>query len=349
MIKDKMHKISKAYEGSDLNGMKTVYVENESIRIGVLADRGADIFEIFYKPLKKNLLLRLDKPIQNPAVEFSQRRDTLNQFEDYYYGGWQSIFPNSAPMNYFGAHLGQHGEVWQLPWKVKHLECNENHAEVSLEVHTVRLPFRVQKDIRLRSGSQTVEVQETLKNTAAVDLPYMWGQHIAFGQEVLGEGGLLEVNASQFESEPSMPEKRLVKAGQKGKWPHAMGLQGQEVRLDQISKVQTERWSELLYLSGFQKEGKYTLLGHKDKLSITVSWPTAQFPFLWFWEERYGMQYAPWWGNVYAVGLEPWTNAWSAEPQSKIDRNIWPVLKSGAEKTMRLSMNISEGENAESN
>ena len=41
-----------------LKGMKVVYLENAFLRIGILADRGSDIFEFKYKPLDLDFLLR---------------------------------------------------------------------------------------------------------------------------------------------------------------------------------------------------------------------------------------------------------------------------------------------------
>ena len=68
-------------------GMRVVFLENLLLRVGVLVDRGSDIFEFRYKPMDLDPLLRLPKGIVNPTTNFSQIRDTENQFEDYYYGG----------------------------------------------------------------------------------------------------------------------------------------------------------------------------------------------------------------------------------------------------------------------
>lgn len=115
-------------------GMRVVYMENAFLRIGILVDRGSDIFEFTYKPLGIDPLLRLPKGIKNPACEFSQMRFTSNQFEDYYYGGWQEILPNSPSFNYRGAVLGQHGEVALIPWN--YAIINNSTEEVSLKVWT---------------------------------------------------------------------------------------------------------------------------------------------------------------------------------------------------------------------
>ena len=71
--------------------MKVVWLENDYLKIGILVGRGSDIFEFRYKPLDCDFMLRLAKGIRNPLQDFSQMRNTPNQFEDYYYGGWQEI------------------------------------------------------------------------------------------------------------------------------------------------------------------------------------------------------------------------------------------------------------------
>jgi hypothetical protein len=56
--------------------MRVVFLENAFLRVGILVDRGSDIFEFRYKPLDVDPLLRLPKGILNPAQDFSQMRDT---------------------------------------------------------------------------------------------------------------------------------------------------------------------------------------------------------------------------------------------------------------------------------
>ena len=58
-------------------GMRTIWMENDFIKIGILADRGSDIFEFRYKPLDVDFMLRLSKGIRNPQMDFSQMRNTL--------------------------------------------------------------------------------------------------------------------------------------------------------------------------------------------------------------------------------------------------------------------------------
>ena len=86
--------------------MRVVFMENEFLKIGILAGRGSDIFQFVYKPVGIDLMLRLDKDILNPQEVFSQMRNTKNQFEDYYYGGWQEVLPDSRPQIITGQNWG---------------------------------------------------------------------------------------------------------------------------------------------------------------------------------------------------------------------------------------------------
>ena len=55
-------------------GMKVVFLENQFLRIGILIDRGSDIFEFRYKPKDMDPLLRLAKGIRNPMLENTRCR-----------------------------------------------------------------------------------------------------------------------------------------------------------------------------------------------------------------------------------------------------------------------------------
>ena len=59
------------------NDMKVVFMENEFLKIGILAGRGSDIFQFIYKPVGVDVMLRIDKDIINPNQIFSQMRDRL--------------------------------------------------------------------------------------------------------------------------------------------------------------------------------------------------------------------------------------------------------------------------------
>lgn len=300
-------------------------MENEWLKIGILADRGSDIFQYIYKPIGIDLLLRLDKDIVRPSEVFSQMRHTPNQFEDYYYGGWQEILPNSPSMNYRGAHLGQHGEVSFIPWDYAIINNSSEEVSVKLWTRPLRFPILIEKILTLKKGEPRLYIQETLTNESATFLHLMWGHHIAFGLPFLSEGATIETSASQLVAEPAMPDQRAFLPNKKQQWPMVQNIDNQIVNASIIPKINKEKLSELAYLSDFESDAYYKI--STDKLSFSVHWDKAIFKCLWYWQERFATQDAPWWGKTYAIALEPWTSRWRAEPTMDIMEQEWLKLQ----------------------
>ena len=65
-------------------GMRVAFLENELIRVGVLLDKGADIFEFTYKPHDIDFLWQSPIPMRSPFVATSALAE--GNFHDYYYG-----------------------------------------------------------------------------------------------------------------------------------------------------------------------------------------------------------------------------------------------------------------------
>ena len=316
------------------NRMKVVYMENEFLKIGILVGRGSDIFQFIYKPKGIDLMLRLDKDILNPREIFSQQRDTRNQFEDYYYGGWQEILPNSPPINYRGAHLGQHGEVSLIPWDYAIL--NRSVDEVSLKVwaRPLRYPILIEKTLTLKKGSLCLNIAETLTNESNTEQHLMWGHHIAFGLPFLNGGASIETSASRFVAEEKMPQHRIFRPKMVQDWPMVETIAGEKTDASKIIRASEGKFSDLAYLNGFMDRAYYKLT--TDQMSFTVAWDKSIFKSLWYWQERYATQDSPWWGKTFAVALEPWTNNWSENPTRTDLERDW--LKLGARQVLKTSI-----------
>ena len=109
-------------------------------------------------------------------------RNTVNQFEDYYYGGWQDILPNSPTFNYRGAVLGLHGEVTVIPWKYAILNDSAEEVAGKLWTRALRMPFIIEKIFSLHKGFRLKwngDLFKTLwlwqERYATLDFPW-WGQ-----------------------------------------------------------------------------------------------------------------------------------------------------------------------------
>lgn len=319
-----MNKQCTISDDHNYNGMKVIFMENEFLKIGILAGRGSDIFQFIYKPVGIDLMLKLDKDIINPREVFSQMRDTATQFEDYYYGGWQEILPNSAPIDYRGARLGQHGEVSLIPWNYKIINQSEEEVSVKLWTRPLRFPILIEKTLTLKKGSTQLHIDETLTNESDTHLHLMWGHHIAFGLPFLEEGATIETSATQFLAEEAMPEYRIFKPGEFQEWPIVKGVNNQIIDARKILKASEEKFSDLAYLSNFKEDAFYSIT--TDMMSFSIHWDKDIFKSLWYWQERYATQDAPWWGKTYATALEPWTSKWLENPDVKAMDRDWLKL-----------------------
>jgi hypothetical protein len=310
-------------------GMKVVWMENDYLRIGILAGRGGDIFEFRYKPKDVDFLLRLQKGILNPNVDFSQMRDTPNQFEDYYYGGWQEILPNSPGFRYRGASLGQHGEVSLTPWKHAILENTPEKVSVKLWARPLRMPILIEKTLTLKAGKATLYVDEKLTNESRTHLDIAWGHHIAFGLPFLQEGAKITTNARRFYADPVMPPNRRFQPGIEQDFPKIWSVNGLEDDASIVPPGSAAPYSDLAYLSGFDDTAFYSIKNEVKNVGFAVRWDAGIFKHVWYWTERYATQDAPWWGSVYAVALEPWTMRWRPDPEKAIADGEWLRLEAG--------------------
>ncbi len=73
-------------------GLRTIFLENEKIRVGILVDKGTDIFEFLYKPKDVNFMWKSYLGIKDtnfiPASYIKE-----GNFLDFYNGGWPELFP----------------------------------------------------------------------------------------------------------------------------------------------------------------------------------------------------------------------------------------------------------------
>jgi len=309
-----------------------VYLENAFLRIGILADRGSDIFEFKYKPLDLDFLLRLDKGIQNPAQVFTQMRDTHNQSEDYYYGGWQEILPNSPSFNYRGASLGLHGEVSLIPWKYAIVKNTAEEVAVKFWTRPLRMHLLIEKTLSLEKNSAQLKITEQLTNESGTQLDIMWGHHIAFGLPFLNEGASIDTNAKTMEVHDDIVAPRRYKAGKTYNWPQAEDPTGKAFDASVIPDTSAPAYRDLSFLSNFDivtNKAHYTITNAQQKVGFKVNWDANLFKCLWLWQERNASQDFPWWGKCYTVALEPWTSKYTNEPDKAIQNGEWLSIKAG--------------------
>lgn len=272
------------------DGLKVLVMENELLRISVLVDQGADIFEFLYKPRDMDFMWRSPRPIR-PASTYAPSMTTDKQFLDFHEGAWQELFPlGSRGAEYKGAAIGFHGEVWGLPWDCQIVEDTPEQVSAKLSVRTVRTPFLLERTMTLKSGVPTLFLDERVVNEGTAELEFMWGHHPAFGKPFVDQTCRIDAPAQQVRiDDVDYP------------WPVAGGVD------HRLVKHETRGEERMKYLHGLD-DGWCALTNTTQRLSFAMRWDEAVFPYVWVWQEFNYTQEFPWFGRTYATALEPFSS-----------------------------------------
>ena len=158
--------------GQTSHGLSSILLENRYLRVLVLPEAGARIWQITYKPLDVDLLWN------NPRVK--PARQALHAcYDDVWSGGWDDLFPNDEAATLQGHALPDHGELWTGDWHVASIQENGS-AGVHLSFRTPISQVLVEKFLHLRSESASFEVRYRLTNQGERVVPYLFKLHPAF-------------------------------------------------------------------------------------------------------------------------------------------------------------------------
>jgi hypothetical protein len=290
---------------SAVHGLRLVTLENELIRLGVLAGKGTDIIEFNFKPHDLDFVWLTAGGVRDPNDFLSSNPDSIATFLDAYPGGWQEIFPAAGqPSNHLGARFGQHGEVCNPPWDVRIVEDTEDAVAVNFLVRTLKTPFLLEKTIRLVRGEPKISIAETVTNESDVELRAMWGHHITFGKPFLDPTCRIAVpdGVTVIPDPNDFTPTRRVKGDRRHTWPIAEAPDGSSSDLRALPEP--GRAGEMSYLTDFS-EGWFEVEHPGKQIAFRVDWDIETMPYLWFWQEFGQSPAAPWYGRHYNIGLEP--------------------------------------------
>jgi hypothetical protein len=289
-------------------GLRVIVLENELLRISILADKGTDIYEFLYKPLDVDFMFVTAQGLRNPNRGLPSSAHSTGFIHDYWEGGWQECFPNGgSPSNYNGAEFGQHGEIHMIPWRHSVLEDSPEQVSVKLWVRTYRTPFLVEKTLTLRRHSPILVLQERITNQSDVPVDYMWGHHPVFGWPFLEPGCVVDFpRCKALVHERGFSPDNTLEPGAEFTWPHAPARDGRQVDLS-VTPPLDMHVENLVYLTDLE-QGWYALTNPRLGVGIGMTWPKEIFPYIWFWQNYHGGRSYMWYRRHYNVGIEPWTS-----------------------------------------
>lgn len=291
-----------------VNGIRAVSIENSLIRVGILLDKGADIYEFVYKPKDIDFMWRSYQGLRN--CHFHGAVDLENgNFMDYYEGGWQELFPNiGRRCDYKGISYGMHGEVSLMPWDMEILRDETDSVSVKLFVRTARTPYYLEKILTLYENELTLYTEETVINEGLEEMQFTWGQHPALGGNFLDEHCeiILEgmpkvkaINADLGKTSPLAPDAE-------GIWPKVKTRNGMDIDLSQVPSPESRTYMEFALYD--LKSPYYEVKNKRLNVGFGMKWDKAIYPNIWVWQMFGGGEGYPFYGRAYTLALEPWSS-----------------------------------------
>jgi len=269
-------------------GIPVVVLENELLRVTVMPELGAKIWQLVYKPAGKELLWR------HPRLK-PRRLHGHAVYDDHFYGGWDELFPNDIPETLAGEPLPDHGELWTLPWECRIEKETDEEVCLHLWVETAVFAARVDKWITLRAGDAALRFRHAIANNGRLPFPYLWKLHAAMAVD---EHCRIDLPASNVYVE-AFGETRTGRSGFAYEWPYAEDASGG--RHDMRKTLPADSGTaEFQYATGL-KDGWCALTNTRDGIGFGLAFDTAVLPSCWLFASYGG------WRGLNTVVLEPCT------------------------------------------
>lgn len=289
-------------------GVRGIGLENDLLAATVLVDKGADIYELIYKPKGIDVLWKSPWGLRRPGGGHPSAFATPVSWIEAYEGGWQEIFPSGGgPCDYKGVELNFHGEASMFAWDFETAE-ESGAAELRLSARLARSPFRIERTMRIEDGQPVLSLTERVTNDGGEAMDYMWGHHPAFGAPFLSAACRIDTNARTVIADDAYePPHSPFDTGRRYAWPnggHGDGV----VDLSAVPGPDEPR-ATLGYFTDYDGDhGWYGITNRELGFGVGMVWPTSAFPHAWFWQEMHASPGFPWYKGVYVMAIEPGTS-----------------------------------------
>jgi hypothetical protein len=290
-------------------GVPAVILENDSVAVTVLPNKGADIYQLVSKPDGIDVLWKSPWGLRSAGGVHSAA-DSATAWLEAYEGGWQEIFPNGGTANtYRGVELNFHGEASLASWDYEITAAHGDVAEVRLSTRLRRSPFRIERTMRVEAGRPVLRIHERITNEGREDLAAMWGHHPAYGAPFLSGDCRIDTNARTVHADDEIggPLNPLTKGATFSR-PHGE-RGGVSTDLSLVAGPDDPPHETMAYLTDFTGDhGWYGITNTALGLGVGLVWPKEVFPYAWFWQEMHASPGFPWYGEVYVMAIEPFSS-----------------------------------------
>ena len=303
-----------------MRGRRAASIENQSLRVTVLAE-GGHIAEILHKASGVNPLWTPPWPSIEPSAYDPARHPE--------YGGGvdarllAGIMGHNLCLDLFGvpseeeaaAGIGVHGEGSVAPYEI---ERGDGRLRMSADFPLAHIRF--ERTLELRGLA--VEVHETVESLAAFDRPIGWTQHVTLGPPFL-ECGVTRFETSATRSrvfESRFGADDYLAAGADFDWPMAPRADGGSADLRVFNSAAASSAFTTHRMDQSRDEAFFKATHPGMRLSFGYRWKPSDFPWLGIWEENRSRRNAPWNGVSIARGMEFGVSPMPETRRAAIDR-----------------------------
>jgi len=267
-------------------GLRVVTLENRFLRVAILPEAGAKIWQITYKPLDVELLWNNSRigPSRLPAN---------SRYDDVWSGGWDELFPNDEVAVIEGDSYPDHGELWTGDW-ISEPFANTDDVGVRLRYLTPISSIEVEKTIRLRRDHPGIDFHHRFVNKGRTCFPFLWKLHPAMA---VSPQHRIDFPAMKVMVDAAFPGT-LTGAPEVSDWPLVRTLEGDV----DLRRVTGEDARQLYFFYGTQMKGNWCALTNSvTGLACGLQFDPEVFPCCWLFATYGG------WRNYNVAVLEPCT------------------------------------------
>lgn len=198
-------------EDCSFKHISALQLSDDSVRVTVLPSWGGKVAELFDRRRQREWLF------ENPELPYRLPRYGASYVREFDVGGFDECFPTVGACYYpaepwAGTPLPDHGEVWSISWTPQ-----VDGETLHLTTHGIRLPYRLEKSIRLLGDGQ-IRFDYRASNLSPFPLPFIWSSHPLFALRP-GMRVSLPVDTMRVYSAPAFPAQH----GDRVRWPEFNG------------------------------------------------------------------------------------------------------------------------------
>jgi hypothetical protein len=268
------------------HGLRAVVLENRFLRIVVLPEAGAKVWQITYKPFNCDLLW-------NNSQIAPARLHAGSLYDDVWSGGWDELFPNDEVAVIDGASYPDHGELWTGEWASETFS-DADSIGVRLRHTTPISLIDVEKTILLRRDCSRIDFHHRFLNQGHARFPFLWKLHPAMA---VSPQHRIDFPKMKVVLEPAFMGS-LEGAKNSGDWPIITTSEG-DIDLRRVTRAEARK---LYFFYGTEMQaGWCAITDTATRLACGVQFDSRIFSCCWLFAT-----YGGWRDHNVAV-LEPCT------------------------------------------